>query len=150
MRIADGHLDIAMTRDALQREDVPVLHHVVAGERVPQDMSQLPWSLKPIELIDFANAPRRGLNRGPNPGIATASAVSSTSFGIGTDRASRSLHRHSESSPCHPPTLPTVELLRPLRLARISHRARWCISRFTGVSAQWHYAENKSVPFSVL
>ena len=42
MRIAHGHLDIAMTQDALQREDVPALHHVVAGERVPQDVSQLP------------------------------------------------------------------------------------------------------------
>lgn len=76
MRIAHGHLDIAMTQDALQREDVPALHHVVAGERVPQDMSQLSWRLKPVELIGFANAPRRGLNRGPDPGIATASAVS--------------------------------------------------------------------------
>jgi len=35
MRIAHGHLDIAVTQDALQGEDVSALHHVVAGEDQP-------------------------------------------------------------------------------------------------------------------
>jgi hypothetical protein len=38
MRVAHRHLDIAVAQDSLQREDVAALHHVVAGEGVPQDV----------------------------------------------------------------------------------------------------------------
>lgn len=38
MRIAHRHLDIPMAQDTLQGQDVAALHHVMAGERVPQDV----------------------------------------------------------------------------------------------------------------
>jgi len=38
VRIAHSHLDIAVAQNSLQREDIAALHHVVAGEGVPQDV----------------------------------------------------------------------------------------------------------------
>ena len=38
MRIAHRHLDVAMSKDFLQRQDVPALHHVVASKGVTQDV----------------------------------------------------------------------------------------------------------------
>jgi|GEM_PF-6118058 hypothetical protein len=38
MRIAHRHLDIAVTKDLLQRQDVAARHHVVAGEGVAQNV----------------------------------------------------------------------------------------------------------------
>lgn len=53
MRIAHGHFDISMPEDSLQRQDVPTLHHVVAGERVPEDVSHLAWGVETGTLIGF-------------------------------------------------------------------------------------------------
>ena len=41
MGIAHRHLDIGMTKDALQHQDVAAVHHEVAGERVAQHMGAL-------------------------------------------------------------------------------------------------------------
>lgn len=41
MGIAHGHGDVAMPEDALQREYVASVHHVMTGEGVAQDMGQL-------------------------------------------------------------------------------------------------------------
>ena len=38
MRIAHRHLDIAVTKDLLQPQDVAARHHVVAGEGVAQNV----------------------------------------------------------------------------------------------------------------
>jgi hypothetical protein len=38
---AHGHLDIAVAEYPLQREDVAALHHIMAGEGVPQDVGEL-------------------------------------------------------------------------------------------------------------
>lgn len=41
MGIAHGHGDVAVAKNALQRENVSPVHHVMAGEGVPQDVGQL-------------------------------------------------------------------------------------------------------------
>ncbi|MCY1550145.1 hypothetical protein D9M68_863730 [compost metagenome] len=35
-----------MPEDTLQAENIPSRHHVMAGEGVPQDVSELPWRLE--------------------------------------------------------------------------------------------------------
>ena len=45
MRIAHRHLDIPMTKNPLQRQNVPALHHVVTGEGVPKNVRQLAGSV---------------------------------------------------------------------------------------------------------
>lgn len=45
VRIAHGHLDVAVAQDALQSDDVPALHHVMAGEGVAEDVGHLPWRM---------------------------------------------------------------------------------------------------------
>lgn len=41
MGIAHGHGDVAVSEDALEREYVAPVHHVVTGEGVAQDVGQL-------------------------------------------------------------------------------------------------------------
>lgn len=56
MGILHRHDQRGVTQDALQREDVAAVHHVVAGERVAQDVPQLPGCQ--IEPHRFYRLPR--------------------------------------------------------------------------------------------
>lgn len=70
MRVTHRHLDIPVTQDALQGEDVPALHHVVAGERVPQDVGQLPRGMKPRPLIGLTKSSPARAEEPPGTRIA--------------------------------------------------------------------------------
>ena len=41
MGVSHGHRQRRMTQDFLQREDVPAIHHEVAGEGVPESVASL-------------------------------------------------------------------------------------------------------------
>lgn len=51
MCIPHRHGDIAMAEDALQRQDITAIHHVVAGEGMAEDVSLLLWGVKAGSLI---------------------------------------------------------------------------------------------------
>lgn len=45
VRVAHGHLDIPMTKNPLQRQNIPALHHVVTSEGMPENVRQLAGSV---------------------------------------------------------------------------------------------------------
>lgn len=54
VRIVHGHLDTAVAQDALQGDDTPGLHHVVAVEGMAEYVGHLPWRMQAGALVGFA------------------------------------------------------------------------------------------------
>lgn len=49
MRILHGHRDVPMAKNALKRENISTVHHVVTGEGMPEDVGELLGGLPPIK-----------------------------------------------------------------------------------------------------
>lgn len=60
-----------MPQDSLQREDLAALHHVVAGEGVPQDVGQLAGCVQAGALVGFAERRSTGAEQPTRSWVAT-------------------------------------------------------------------------------
>lgn len=63
--------DTTVAQDSFQREDVAALHHVVAGEGVPQDVGQLVGCVQTGAFVVFAECPSAGSEQPARSWVAT-------------------------------------------------------------------------------